>query len=59
MTTDSDGANRRSRIDSEQGGFSINKSANDEVILRGKFERKSFELRVVTLPDRPFGSRST
>jgi len=59
MTTDSDGADWRSCIHSEQSGFSINKSANDEVILRRKFEGKSFELRIVALPDCPFGSRST
>ena len=56
MTTDIDGAYGGSCIHSEQGKFSINKSANDQVILRRKFERKSFELRIVTLPDCPFGS---
>ena len=59
MTTDIDGANGGSCIHSEQGKFSINKSANDKVILRRKFERKSFELQIVALPDCPFGSRST
>ena len=59
MTIDSDGADWRSCIHSEQSGFSINKSADDKVILRGKFERKSFELRIVALPDYLFGSRST
>ena len=56
MTTDSDGANGGSCIHSEQSEFSINESSNDKVILRGKFERKSFELRIVALPDWPFGS---
>ena len=59
MTTDSDGADGGSCIHSEQSEFSINKSANDKVILRRKFERKCFELRIVALPDCPFGSRST
>jgi len=56
MTSDIDGANGGSCIYSEQSKFSINKSANDKVILRGKFERKSFELRIGALPDCPFGS---
>ena len=59
MTTDIDGANGGSCIHSEQGKFSINKSANDKVVLPGKFERKSFELRIVALPDCAFGSRLT
>ena len=58
MTSDIDGANGGSCIYSEQSKFSINKSANDKVILRGKFERKSFELRIGALPDCPFSSRS-
>jgi hypothetical protein len=59
MTTDIDGADWGSCIHSQQSGFSIDKNVNDEVILRGKFERKSFELRIVALPDCPSGSRST
>ena len=59
MKTDIDGADGGSCIHSEQSEFPINKSANDKVILRRKFERKCFELRIVALPDCPFGSRST